>query len=376
MDPSIPQATPDPAEDLEGARNTNTSDRDLTYRPPAPGSNTSFSAHSNLSLTSIPAKAKTALAKASPEGQLCVITRRKSHVECARILRPTTKSDELKKLEFSWGCKPGKLDLDDAENMIWLSPELHRCFDSRHWALVPSLELLDDVQKKVSATIWRRAHTHFKKKYPSERREYSYVQLEAGEEPIPRFDATVPGGATLHQSPFTTLPPILSHIHPYFVISNVAQKDIKLHPEPESESDEELPGYATLQGDEGKSMLERIRRCRTIYQLWMAMPHAAHLDHNNSLPTQSSRSGASSGGGSRQSGSKESGSKTSNRNNKSRKRRRVQDRAESASPLEDRWNIDGGNQCGDVAVPYWLKVENWLNDVEVVSEIATKPMEV
>ncbi|KDN36280.1 hypothetical protein RSAG8_10968, partial [Rhizoctonia solani AG-8 WAC10335] len=211
MDRNDIQATPGLTEDSEHAGNTDNTDRDPWYQPPAPGSNNNLSSRSNFSLTFIPPQAKLDLTAASPAGELC-----------------------LKKLEFCWGCKPGHLDLDSANNMIWLSPELHKCFDDNHWALVPSLELLNSIRDATFNDAGRRTLPHFLTRYRAEPREYSFVQFQAGEEPISRFEDAVPGGASLHQSPFTTLPPILSHIHPYFVICNVAKKDIRHRPEPQS----------------------------------------------------------------------------------------------------------------------------------------------
>ncbi|CAE6459818.1 unnamed protein product [Rhizoctonia solani] len=358
MDPNDMQATPGLTEDPEHARNTDNTDRDPWYQPPAPGSNNNLSSRSNFSLTFIPPQAKLDLTAASPAGELCVISWRRSHVECSHILHRASKSSELKKLEFCWGCKPGHLDLDSANNMIWLSPELHKCFDDNHWALVPSLELLNSIRDATFNDAGRRTLPYFLTRYRAEPREYSFVQFQA-----------VP----VYHSPADSLP------YSPFVICNVAKKDIRHRPEPQS-PEALIDGYETLAGQMG--LLERVRMCRKIYQTWMSreLPFSSnYLDPTNTLPTQTSQSNPSSDRGSRrssrptrdQSGSKESDSKAIDRDNGPRKWRKAQDStvADSAPTLEEPWSVDDeldvpGGQRGDVTMPFWSKVGSWLRDVE------------
>ncbi|CAE6431541.1 unnamed protein product [Rhizoctonia solani] len=236
MDPNL-QATLGLPTQLEGGGQTDNSDQDPTYRYQPPRSITYHSARSNTS--SIPPSAKEDLTKVSPAGERCIITQRKSHVECSHIVARSTKSADIKQLEFCWGLKPGTLKLDVPYNMVWLSPEVHTCFDRNHWALVPPLEVLQKAQQHTVEDFSNDVSTLYTKRFPFRVREYSYVQLKAGEEPIPRYDDDAPGGAILHQSPFTTLPGIRSHIHPYFVIVNVAKKDLKHCPKPKPKPEPE-----------------------------------------------------------------------------------------------------------------------------------------
>ncbi|KAH7335074.1 hypothetical protein B0J17DRAFT_708584 [Rhizoctonia solani] len=177
-------------------------------------------------------------------------TRGESHVECAYVLTRLTESSEMRQLEFCWECEPETLDLNVPENLVWLSPEWHTCFVRNHWTFVPSLELLHNIREKTVSDFGRKKSLHFTKRFPICERQYFYVRFIGGEELTPHYDNASPCGATLHQSPFTTVPPILSQVHPYFVICDAATKDLQHWPELESESESErrIDGYETLDG--------------------------------------------------------------------------------------------------------------------------------
>ncbi|EUC56382.1 HNH endonuclease [Rhizoctonia solani AG-3 Rhs1AP] len=386
MNPNNSQTTLGLAGHSEHAENSDNSDIDPSYLDP-PRSRTNFSAQSRVSLpSSIPAKAKKALIEVSPEGTQCIITRHKSHVECSHILRRASKSSDLTNLEHWWGCQPHTLNLDVPENLIWLSPDMHRCFNRGHWALVPSLELLRHIWDTTGRDIGRNVYTHFTRRYPNTNRQYTYVSFRAGEEPITRFDEsheTAPSRGTLHHSPFFTLPSILSHVHPYFVICNVAINDIKHcpepnrpEPEPELESVEvPLEGYETLNGHE--ELLERVRMCRRIYLLWTmtVLPTASGNLHPNSRTSRNSQSNPSSGPSTRRSSQSATDNSRTRDNapqatdiaNEPCRQSKPQDSALTGSDSmldnkDDELTADEG-QYGHADIPYWAKVENWLQGV-------------
>ncbi|KAG8678324.1 hypothetical protein FRC09_019929, partial [Ceratobasidium sp. 395] len=97
--------------------------------------------------------------------------------------------------------------------------------------------------------------------------------LEPRKEPYIRYDETLAAGYSDHRAPFTSLSPIRSHVHPFFVVCDVARKDKKLRPKLTSRL---AHGYDTLAHD--PDLLARIRQCRTIFALW-DWPEPESLEH-------------------------------------------------------------------------------------------------
>lgn len=219
------------------------------------------------------------------------------------------------------------------------------------------------------------------------------MQLLKLERPYFRFD-NYPLEFSAHFPPFTSLSPIRSHIHPYFAICNVAQKDVKLRPILKHSAAED--GYETLAHDD--TLLVRVRLCRTIYQLWMSaklLTDSSLLAPPNSYATSSSsQSGISSGH-----------STTSRRSMPDRGARR--NRGDGSNNGSNTWG--GGNDlaqlhegastiptdslltpgtsrgagstmdaCGSslefAALPYRSKVGNWLETLETSTCADELPM--
>lgn len=219
--------------------------------------------------------------------------------------------------------------------------------------------------------------------FPHAIREFTFAQLLKLDRPYFRFD-NYPLEYSAHFPPFTSLSPIRSHIHPYFAICNVAQKDARLRPTLTNLAAEE--GYETLAHDE--TLLVRVRLCRTIYQLWTSLKPLTDSDllapPNSYATHSSSQSGVSSGH-----------STTSRRSMPNRGAKR--NRGDGSNNVSNTWG--GGNDLPQLHVgastiptdalltpgasqgagskrdilgssrepavaPYWSKVENWLKTAE------------
>ncbi|CAE7207070.1 unnamed protein product [Rhizoctonia solani] len=171
--------------------------------------------------------------------------------------------------------KLGTLNLDTTQNMIWLSPNLHIYFDTGDWALVPPLSDLEAIQRITFAEV---SYTQKTKKFtqvcPRANRVYDFAHFQPSTEPLFRFEPSSLAPYTCHTPPYTTLPPINSHVNPYFVICNVAVKDRQHRPNIGLPGVED--GYTTLQAD----ILARVRLCRTIYDVWMGQKEAARAALN------------------------------------------------------------------------------------------------
>ncbi|CCO35691.1 hypothetical protein RSOLAG1IB_10885 [Rhizoctonia solani AG-1 IB] len=194
---------------------------------------------------------KERLTAASPDDQL-------------RITR-----SELATLEFAWGMKFGKLDLDTTQNMMWLSPNLRAYFDAGDWAVVPSLSDLRAIQQITFAEV---SYTQKTKKFtqvcPRAIRAYDFAHFKPSTEPLFHFAPSSPTTYTPHIPLYKTISPINSHVNPYFVICNVAMKDKQHRPKlgPSMKG-----SYETLEPD----ILARVRLCRAIYDIWMGQKPAA-----------------------------------------------------------------------------------------------------
>ncbi|CAE7229163.1 unnamed protein product [Rhizoctonia solani] len=199
---------------------TDDSEREGLYVSGAPASTSGYSRPS--SITRVPSHCDWEnVTKMAPVGCRCVITNRQSNLECAHILSRATKLDDRKTLAFCWGIKLTDLDLDATDIMMWLTPDMHTSFDESQWALVPPLEILSD----VLINLVRHERKAFTKLYPPKRDwEYTFAQLVPCPDTIVREDHHPP---TIHYSPYTTLPTVTPHIHPYYDICNVAKKDAK-----------------------------------------------------------------------------------------------------------------------------------------------------
>ncbi|KAF8600784.1 hypothetical protein BDV93DRAFT_259508 [Ceratobasidium sp. AG-I] len=189
---------------------------------------------------------------------------------------------------------PRSLNVDTSRNLIWLDNSTHFLFDSGYWALVPTFELLLEIQHTTVSEFIYTKRSKFTKRYPHVVREYSFAQLIKLERPFIRFH-NYPLEFSAHLPPFTSLSSIRSHIHPYFAICNVAQKDTILHPNLTNSTVDD--GYETLAHD--AELLARVRLCRTIYEMWISREPPADFDFlappDSHTSRSSSRSGISSG---------------------------------------------------------------------------------
>ncbi|KDN41807.1 hypothetical protein RSAG8_07178, partial [Rhizoctonia solani AG-8 WAC10335] len=256
--------------------------------------------------------------------------------------------------------------------MMWLSPNLHRYFDAKDWALVPPLADLEAIERACIREFSFSSKTKFTKVCPRRTRNYDFAHFKQSTEPLLRFVA--PACHSVHLPPYATLSPICSHVNPYFVICNIAEKDKQHFPELNASNADQ--GYEYVQPD----VLTRIRLCRTIYDLWtsqMATAEAA-LENQHSAPP------------SLHSNTHSAHSSTSRRSNPERnvKRKRNDNQADnSGSPVghsgaasltlvntvptpREAFDVGGklAFQAGRyqaVTEPYLDKVKNWLLDLDL-----------
>ncbi|KAF9037513.1 hypothetical protein BJ165DRAFT_1501727 [Panaeolus papilionaceus] len=120
----------------------------------------------------------------------------------------------MQTIEWSWKMKIGTLNLDTRENTMFLSNDLKDWFEKGQCFLVPDQRVVSWYEYKrrwggMEARSW----------FPKIQEPvytYTFIALSTmADVVIKRYDD---GEMTEHTFPFTTLPPITSHIHPKFAI--------------------------------------------------------------------------------------------------------------------------------------------------------------
>ncbi|CAE6462390.1 unnamed protein product [Rhizoctonia solani] len=334
---------------------------------------------------SISDNSKKKLTRISPLGRRCVLTGSALALECAHVVPRATQGQKLRQLEFAWGLKPRSFNLDTSRNLIWLESTSHSLFDrGPHWGLLPSKQLLDEIFMHTSLNFTYPTQRLFTEAYPHQNRDYTFVQLQAREQSIALYGASGSISSEIH-SPFRNFPLIHSHIHPYFVICNVAEKDLRLRPEAPSDND---GTYGYLEYD--PELLARIRLCRTIYQMWIdrSLPRSWNLlTVPNSTAAGSTRSTRSTRSN-RESGSQPPAQDPGSTRDRKRPRKdedcptgsnrhaegacEVSRSAPSSSPLTPHESRLIGNEfgyqtswSGNREISDWSKVQSWLDRIEV-----------
>ncbi|CAE6451554.1 hypothetical protein ACGC1H_005765 [Rhizoctonia solani] len=375
-----PESASDTVEHPYLAVNIDESNNDLAYEPEQPRTPRSGSAALTTYTTPpynikygacVSDAAKGRLTTNSPKGHRCLITWSAWSLECAHVLRRSTKGSRLSTLEYVWGMKFGTLNLDTTQNMMWLSPHLHRYFDAKDWALVPSLADLETIERSSVRGFSFASKPKFTKVCPRGIRSYDFALFKQSTELDPLLRVVDPTCHSVHLPPYTTLSPIISHVNPYFVICNVAEKDKHYFPDLNADANQ---GYENIQPD----ILNRIRLCRAIYDMWMNQKHTAEatLENQHNAPPPSLHSSAH--------------SSTSRRSNPGRNAKRQHNgnqghhtgspvgRGGAASStlvdtpptLTEAFDMGGkitfrGNQCQAVADPCLDKVKKWLLDLDL-----------
>ncbi|KAG5722543.1 hypothetical protein E4T56_gene2928 [Termitomyces sp. T112] len=129
-------------------------------------------------------------------------------------LLPRDVSDDLlSRLEYSWKMPWGTLNVDTSSNIMCLHPDMRALFDGGHWLLAPEKRILDTYLQDPWEIIDEPC--------------YNYTLIAADPEPEisnPMRDISiclmsdVCGTTRTFTYPFGSLPPLISHIHPRFVI--------------------------------------------------------------------------------------------------------------------------------------------------------------
>ncbi|CUA71356.1 hypothetical protein RSOLAG22IIIB_04571 [Rhizoctonia solani] len=248
-------------------------DNDPTY-PGVPSAGRSVKSHASTKSTtrslaesttqssgtasSAPTGVKAALTRVAPDGERCLITRTKGQLECTHLVARSTHIIVRKALEAAWGMESGKLDLDAVQNIFWSRSDIHRAFNDYEWLLLPTEKDLQAAIDFSNRRASQHTHSHFGTVYSNKTWKYHFLSL-GYEETIFR-KGNVPQSYTVHDSPYSDLGPVDSHLSPFYVIYNVGQKvhDIK---------DPNYEGHCKLPED--LSCRPLLDECEAVYLLWV-----------------------------------------------------------------------------------------------------------
>ncbi|KAB5594682.1 hypothetical protein CTheo_1829 [Ceratobasidium theobromae] len=219
-------------------------------------------------------RAKDNLRVVSPDKALCVISRDSESVDCCHVLRRSTRNKYIGVLEKAWGVPQGELNIDTTQNLIFLRADFHRTFDSSNWALVPKMTVLEKITVEVVLQSNSTTCEKFTEKFPGISWSYDFVHFRGAPDRFLRRGESI-DSFTIHQQPFSDFPSIPPHIHPYFVICNVAQKVNKIRKGSEWDS---IVFHSDLK--------KRVELCSAVYNKWLTISSTL-LGQDLLTPTES-----------------------------------------------------------------------------------------
>ncbi|KAF8593573.1 hypothetical protein BDV93DRAFT_529816 [Ceratobasidium sp. AG-I] len=212
--------------------------------------------------------AKDKLARLAPDGQRCLITLDIEPLHCCHVVARATEHRIVHQLEYAWGVTAGELHLHTTRNMIYLRAEMHSRFDRQDWALVPTLPVLYEIAAKYFAQEPGSTPLLYTESFPDQEWEYYFVPFRCSPMAFLRFER-YSASFTTHTYPYASFGSVKSHVHPYFVICNAAEKE-KYHRSQagylaRSSSDPDVPPSRSTYKD-------GLQICVRLYETWTSTP--------------------------------------------------------------------------------------------------------
>ncbi|CUA71359.1 hypothetical protein RSOLAG22IIIB_04574 [Rhizoctonia solani] len=203
---------------------------------------------------------KVALTQAAPDGERCFITRHRKPLRCGHLIACSIDTEKQRLLEAAWGMKSGEFDSHALQNIFWLKVDMHTMFDRYTWLILPAEKDLKKVIDFNHRRASKHAPSHFLTALPGKTWEYHFLSL-GYEDPIVRFGDD-PKSYTVHESPYTSLSPLRSHLHPFYVIYNVGEKVHNI-----KDPEWNLDGHYKLPEDPSYRPL--LEQCEALYLSWV-----------------------------------------------------------------------------------------------------------
>jgi len=236
--------------------------KDLTFTPQRPRDSKAYTTppgHRPGSSTTAGAKKK--LSQIATDPNRCLVTLATFPVEHCHILPRATKLQDTYKLEKAWGIQFGHLNPQTTANVLYLTADMHAMFDRGHWALLPTQALLGRVTTQAFMNDGNNYATFGE---PKEIFEYHFLPFNTKTWVFPRINRDFDGYKTYEQS-FDTFPSLFSHVHPFFVICDVARKETEQR---KRDTAAHAPELSSLRTKYRYQLDVSIK----IYQTWLGLP--------------------------------------------------------------------------------------------------------
>lgn len=235
----------DTEESVESLDEETESSHDPTYTPPRKPfrRNTQYSIYASRKHYTAPEGASDEAKKRArvedPHGGKCLLTLNfspESTVDACHLLAQKERRNRvlLMRLEWMWSQGYMTLHVDEPWNLFFLDPNLHRLFDSSIWAMLPCPNLVAQLVARLSFSpddLPDIVEVYGQQRFF----EYRMICLATNMTCICRLNrpgrTKRPAAQTKmqrHSHPFNTLPPLISHVLPHFVIVNTGAKLEKL----------------------------------------------------------------------------------------------------------------------------------------------------
>lgn len=189
---------------------------------------------------------------------------------CHLVDRSTERSI-LTRLEYAWGLPYGQLNIDSCYNLIFLRADWHVLFKHTkpHCMLIPMLNILQKLEEttNTSANDQVRAAVNLQETFRNENFLYHLLPTKhvKPDDIICRVEGA---NYVAHPPPFTTLSPLVSHVHPQYAVVNAAQKFQKIGRISPSELLNLPVVLAEISGEPLETALKRIYLISKLYDEW------------------------------------------------------------------------------------------------------------
>ncbi|KAF8992479.1 hypothetical protein BDQ17DRAFT_1546441 [Cyathus striatus] len=159
-----------------------------------------------------------------PNEGRCLVENCSDSIEYCHVLpRKLMQRDRLlDSLEWNWFMRKGDLNLDTRFNIFPASESVGKMFNNYKWILVPDETIVEKIFRAVLFRSEIRSDPFMS--FEGEQFEYRLLPIaDMDDVTFTRKNDTAttqqPGTFTAHRFPFETLPKLVSHIHPKFVVA-------------------------------------------------------------------------------------------------------------------------------------------------------------
>ncbi|KAF9008224.1 hypothetical protein BDQ17DRAFT_1422298 [Cyathus striatus] len=156
---------------------------------------------------------------ADPNNDRCLVENTSSNcgIEYCRMIPKSmirTNPSFLDSLEFAWDIQKGTLDLDSRSNIFAVGISLSKIFRRAQWILLPDKDTVQTYYENLDSNFPKiKSECFVYRMFPVQRMD-DVILTRQNVIATPLSEDMV----TTHVFPFDTLPDLVSHVHPMFVI--------------------------------------------------------------------------------------------------------------------------------------------------------------